>query len=359
MYRYQSHQQSPSLETARVVLCYRNWQAVSHIGLGVAARNTAAVLRREGIRTEVWALRDPADLAAKLAAAQNEATRRGEHPVSHVVISAPWIPTPALQQLTAAHPEVVFAVSSHSNVGFLQADANGVKLLRESYELAVGSLNFRATGNCATYCRWVTQAFGVQCHLVPNLYDLSTATTHPHRRPLQGGTLRLGCFGATRILKNLVTGVGAAIEVSRRLNTDAEIWLSAGRPSGGSGAVAAAKQMADGVPRFALRELPWQSWPQFRQSVSGMDLLLQPSYTESFNMVTADGVAEGIASVTSPVIEWVPTNWHADPDDASDVADRAIALLHDPTAPQAGLRALQRYVSEGVGRWKDYLLQRA
>ena len=37
-----------------------------------------------------------------------------------------------------------------------------------------------------------------------------------------------------------------------------------------------------------------------------MDLLISFSYTESFSMVTADGVAEGLASVASDAIDWAP-----------------------------------------------------
>ena len=40
-----------------LILAYKNFAAnrnISHIGLGVAALNTAKVLRREGVKTEVW-----------------------------------------------------------------------------------------------------------------------------------------------------------------------------------------------------------------------------------------------------------------------------------------------------------------
>jgi UDP-N-acetylmuramoylalanine-D-glutamate ligase len=52
-----------------VVLAYKNFAAnrnISHIGLGVAAINTAKVLRREGIRAQVWPIMNPADLRTRL-----------------------------------------------------------------------------------------------------------------------------------------------------------------------------------------------------------------------------------------------------------------------------------------------------
>jgi hypothetical protein len=51
-------------------------------------------------------------------------------PLSHLVISAPWIPTTNLASLTSPNPDLEIAVVSHSNIGFLQADPGAIELLR-------------------------------------------------------------------------------------------------------------------------------------------------------------------------------------------------------------------------------------
>jgi len=69
-----------------VVLAYKNFAAhknISHIGLGVAAINTAKVLRREGIKAHVWPILSAADLRMRLEA----------RPARYVIIAAPWIPS--------------------------------------------------------------------------------------------------------------------------------------------------------------------------------------------------------------------------------------------------------------------------
>lgn len=85
-----------------------------------------------------------------------------------------------------------------------------------------------------------------------------------------------------------------------------------------------------------------------------MHLLLQPSYTESFNMVTADGVAKGVPSVVSDAIDWVPAYWRADVDDVCDIARVARHLLFDAQAPIDGLKALNRYVKRGLYAYREY-----
>src|SRR5438270_12893078 len=69
----------------RVILAYKNFAAsrnVSHIGLGVAAMNTAKVLRKQGVSAEVKAIGSAGELRQWL-----------DGSVSHLVVSTPWIPT--------------------------------------------------------------------------------------------------------------------------------------------------------------------------------------------------------------------------------------------------------------------------
>ena len=147
----------------------------------------------------------------------------------------------------------------------------------------------------------------------------------------------------------------AALEISRQLKTDTELWLSAGRTEGGGDTILhAAHAMLDKLPNIRIVENGWQSWPAFRQSVAHMHLLLQPSYTESFNMVTADGAAEGVPSVVSDAIDWAPRYWMAQADDVLDIARVGRQLLADPRAAQDGLRALEASVVDGVNAYRGY-----
>lgn len=331
-----------------VVLAYKNFAAnrnISHIGLGVAAMNTAKVLRREGIQATVWPTVSPADLRDRLR----------QSPARDVIISAPWIPSKELLALANEFPNTRFAVVCHSNVGFLQADRNGVQLVRELMELELGTHNIRLGGNCRRFCEWVKAAFAAPCAYLPNLYYVDEHAVK-HHHPFSGGTLRVGLFGATRPLKNLMSAAGAAIQIGRELRVPVELWMSAGRAEGGGETVlASVKEMLSGLPNISLVFSGWQSWPKFRQVVGHMHLLMQPSYTESFNMVTADGVAEGVPSVVSSAIDWVPSYWQADVDDSRDIARTGRQLLSDPHAISDGLRALHKYVVEGVQEYKSYL----
>jgi hypothetical protein len=119
-------------------------------------------------------------------------------------------------------------------------------------------------------------------------------------------------------LKTLMTAAASAIEIARGLRAPLDLWLSAARAEGGGETVlAAVREMVGGLPNVNLVLNGWQSWPKFRKVVAHMHLLLQPSYTESFNMVTADGVAEGVPSVVSEAVDRAPEYWKAKVDDCA------------------------------------------
>jgi len=357
--RIRSHHIDPRVDSARVIFAYKNFAAckgISHIGLGVAASCTAKVLRAAGYWADVWPVINAADLVKRIADAQASARLSGEVPITHLVISAAWLTGADMMSLARLHPEISIAMILHSNIGFLSADANAFAILRDGLNLARSTHNFEIGGNTRRFTAWLDRTYRTRSLLLPNLYDCDSFA--PHVRAYQrGDALRIGCFGAARVLKNIVTGAAAALQIASELGAELEFFVSTGRDDA-RGVLAPIRQMFAGHPRCSISENGWQSWPDFRRTVGSMHLLLQPSFTESFNMVSADGVAEGVPTVASSAIDWVPRRWIADADDAGDMARVGVSLLHDAHAVQEGRDALTSYVHSGIERYRSFLLRR-
>ena len=334
----------------RVVITYKNFPMahhVSHIGLGVSALNTAKVLRSNGIHADVWPILNAKELAARIAASNPRPT--------HIVISAPWLPTLDLQAyLIFRFPDIHFCVACHSNVGFLAADPQAIKNYREELDLEQGSLNFSAAGNSIRFVRWIQQSYQRPCIWLPNLYFLD-ASTPTHRRNWSGGTLRVGSFGAVRLLKNHLSAAAAVLELGEWLNTNVEFHISVGRVEGGYTVVKAIHAMLDKSPRVKVVEDEWYQWPQFRALVRTMHVMIQASFSETFNMVTADGAAECVPSVVSDAIDWAPDDWKAEVDNPVDIARIAKRLVFDPDAGTEGFQAIQKHNAAGMNAWKEWI----
>lgn len=336
----------------KLILAYKNFAAanpnISHIGLGVSALNTCKVLRDLGVNVDVWPIVNPEDLVNRL---------KCDSSVTHVVVSAPWIPTATWSSIINSFTNVEFVVNCHSNVGFLQADPRGVKLFLECAQLQQGSINFHVAGNSVAFTDWVQKTYSVPCLTLPNLYWL-TGHTRLHRDIFHFGhsTLRIGAFGAIRPLKNLQTAAAAALALATETRTPIEFWISGGRAEGGGKTVLnAVFEMFHGIPGAKIVENNWQGWPSFRQTLRHMHICFQMSYTESFNMVTADAAAEGVPSVVSGAVDWVPTHWEAHFDDAVDIARVARTLLTDVNAARDGLRAIEDHNHDSIPSWMKFV----
>jgi glycosyltransferase involved in cell wall biosynthesis len=348
------HHLQPRIHSVRVALVYRDVTGfgVSHVGLGVSAAYTAKTLRQHGIWAEVWPTESAQKLLQRLRSTQVAAELRGEPRPTHVILAAPWIPTHDVAAMAAEFPEVSFVVVSHSNVGFLAADPHAIRLLRETADLQLASHNVFVGGNSRKFTDWATEAWGIHAVCLPNLYNM--AETFPrHDRRWQGGALRLGLFGANRPLKNFLSSAAAAAELARRLHVPVELLLSSGRNEGGN--TRALEEMTENIANLRVTRTGWLPWPAFRRLLRTVDLVFQVSYTETFNVVTADAIAEGVPVVASDAIDWVPSWWQARADEPLDIGRVAERLLRDPDAARQGRAALQAYVDRGLVAWWQFL----
>jgi len=363
------HNVNPSINSAYVILAVKNFASipgVCHIGLGVTATCTMKVLRRNGVRVEAWSLQtkkgDPSfefkELMRKLKAAEAAACRGVCPPITHVIVSAPsWIQPDQFHALCLEFPETEFVQLNHSGCSYLSIDKFGIRNIRQCIDLESSIHNMRVAGNNPRFTKWTSEAFGVETLLLPNLYDTeSFVNPIPPRR--LGGTLRIGSFGAGRPWKNQLTAAEAAVQLARAMGTKLELYVNSKRPDGGERMIESRAELFDGLPGCRIIDVPWARWPRFRDISATMHILFQPSFDETFNVVTADGIAEGVPSVTDSSIEWTPQSWWCRPEDPSSIVHVAMELLHHPNAVYEARRQLVQFVNHGIGLWLDYLLHR-
>ena len=347
------HHLHPAVQTLRIALVYRDFGGgVSHVGLGVTAAYTAKTLRQHGVWAEVWPTRSAAALSEQIHQAMIDAQQRGQVPLTHVVLSAPFLATSDVASLAARFPEVMFTVVSHSSVGFLSADPHAIRLLRQTADLQLATHNVFVGGNSKKFVDWATEAWNVNVVYLPNLYCTSEMFDH-RTRYWTGGPLRLGMFGANRPLKNFLSGAAAAVELASRLRVPVELVLSSGRNEGGN--FRALEELTENIQNLRVTYTGWLPWSEFRALVRKMDLVFQPSYTETFNVVAADAASEGVPVVVSDAIDWLPSWWRARVDEPMDVARVAERLLRDPDASRHGREALRTYVRRGLIAWWNFL----
>jgi hypothetical protein len=338
------------LKNVRLGLFFKDlahWTAASCVGLNVAGYTTAKYLRTHGIHAEVFPVRNNIDVVNSI----DKYKEIHGHSLTHVVISAPWMSLWDIRNLIAHFPHIKFVVLSHSNVGFLQADPRGVELYRKYSELSKQYPNFKVGGNSRQFCDWFNISYKENCIWLPNIYP-----TERIKSKVWDGIppLKIGSFGAIRPEKNFMTAAAAAMVIHSILDVPVELHMSTGGDGCKSTTLPSIIEMTENVKGFTLIRHHWETWNKFIELIKKMDIMIQVSYTESFNMVTADGISVGVPSVVSPVIWWVPDEWKANPDDAVDVARVGLNILQNDQGYK-GADALLHHDKVSFENWKNFL----
>lgn len=328
---------------------YRNSQAYApgakHVGLGVNAMHMVNVLGSHGVKCDCYAAHEIGDVTAVLDKLPAD---------SVVVVEAIWVVTENWEKVLAKYPAMDFVVRCHSQVGFLQVEPSAIKLIREQIALQEHCRRFRLAGNSGRFTAFINQAYRVPCEHLPNLYTTGrTERKHPGKS--ESRTLRVGAFGALRHLKMHLTAGAAALCAARRLSKDLEFHITVGRDEGGGAVVAGLRYLFGSLPGVTLVEQPWLPWAEFRRLAAHMDVCVQVSATESFNLVTADAISEGTPCVVGPAIDWVPPEWVTDIDDPVAIGQKICAVLADHRSPELGIKSLDTYNNASLKIWMAFL----
>lgn len=361
----QPHDVAPITSSVRVILAIKNFASipgVCHIGLGVTAANTMKVLRRAGIQCEAWSLDTPRGVKGgevKLLWKKLQEAESNPRPITHVIVSAPsWILPINFYHLALAYPNITFVQLNHSGCAYLSIDKNGIHNIREVCSYQEMTHNIHVAANNERVGKFISTSFGVNATLLPNLYDTETFIK-PFTPKKIGDTLRIGSFGASRPWKNQLCAAEAAVMIGHTMGYNIELYVNSKRPDGGERMIESRAELFDNLPHAKIIDVPWASWPNFRDITRNMHILFQPSFDETFNVCTADGIAEGVPSVTTSALEWTPRAWWAVPEDPASIMSVGIGLLHNPShAVEEGRTALTKYAANGLQRWLDFLHHR-
>jgi len=319
-----------------------------HAGMAVTASSSALSLNEARVEASSLPVTNGEMLWAKLA---DEWTA-----FTHVVLCAPYLDPVFLGNMVRHYPRKQFAMCYHSNLGFLAVDRFAARSLPAFVALSEDSPNFRTASNSHEFVAAINGSTAKDSiAYLPNLYHLPSATRRTKTLWKPPLPLAIGLFGAARVLKNWMTAGAAAMILQRMVGVRVNLHLSHGRDEGAEGTREGLAALLTLNPDVQVVDVPWLSADDFRRYLYGIDLLLQPSFTETFNNVTADGCYCGVPCVVSDAISWAPEEWKAKADSAASIAGSAMRILHDEGAAKRGWVALDAHNKVSIVAWDKWL----
>lgn len=280
---------------------------------------------------------------------------------THVIIEALWVVPSKFAELCALHPNVQWIIRLHSETPFLASEGMAWDWLGDyvkfpNIKIACNSprmlFDTRAFLKVAT--GWDKATTDDRVIYLPNSYPFNFKIKYID---YSKDTIDIGCFGAVRPLKNTMIQAIAAVNFANQIHKKLRFHINARVELQGDPIVRNLKSMfqhlADSGPELVFHK--WTPHQEFLNTCSKMDIGLQVSFTETFNIVGADIISQGVPLVTSSDLPWAHKNCFADPTDALSISKKLIeAYYHPKDNVLLNQDSLKKYCQNSIKEWVNY-----
>ena len=230
---------------------------------------------------------------------------------THVIIEALWVVPSKFAILSKLHPNVKWIIRLHSELPFLASEGMAMDWI----------------GDYADYPNIIIAANSPQMKKdIQTFLRISKNMTHkeikekviylPNYYPTQYNTkvfdkdkeyIDISCFGATRQLKNHLVQAIAAIKFADKINKKLRFHINSDIFNPRDMAVlhnleGLFEHLVDSGHQLIQHQ--WMPRNEFLKLCSTMDIGLQCSFSETFNIVSADLVSRGVPILGSYEIPW-------------------------------------------------------
>lgn len=319
-------------------------------GLFNSARFVVDMLQKHGFQADLVQVEDGNDIDRVVY----------NHRPDYVVLEAIWVPPCKFGELTRLHPLVRWIVRTHSETPFLAHEGMAMSWLTEYVRyphVVIAPNSARATREfrLVVSIELGKEAAEKKVVYLPNFYPTGTKS---NIKKTPNEYLDVGCFGAVRPMKNQLTQAVAAIDAAHRLHKKLRFHVNGTRiEQGGESVLKNINAIMEATGNQLVCE-PWVDHEEFLQLLRKMDVGLQVSFSETFNIVAADMVTSNLPVVVSPEISWVSDPCQADPTSSKDIADTLVRVLdweHEIELKVRNFHNLKHLSEEAEDRWTDYL----
>lgn len=169
-----------------------------------------------------------------------------------------------------------------------------------------------------------------------------------------GDVLNVGCHGSLRHMKNVPAQAISAIRFCDDNNLKLRFHVNS-RSEGEGEAISSILKYLFKETNHELVFCKWMSHNSFKSYCETLDLGLQLSMSETFNIVAADYVSSGVPIVVSDQIEWADKLSVAKYDSVSEIKSKIELSLNNPVLVKRNQDLLSRKSSESIFSWRNFL----
>jgi len=219
----------------------------------------------------------------------------------YVIVEAIWVVPSKFEILQKLHPNVKWIIRLHSELPFLANEGNAINWLKEYTKYK----NVFIASNSKIFNSSMNGILNEEIYYLPNYYPTSSIVYSNTNNNHFNKEINIGLFGAIRPMKNCLTQAVAAILYADKNNKILNLHINTQRiEQKGENTLKNIQDLFKNTPH-KLIEYPWLKHSEFIEVVKKMDLGLQVSLSETYNIVAADAINQEVPVVTSDEIPFV------------------------------------------------------
>lgn len=314
-------------------------------GLYNSAKFAADMLRKLGYPVDLVEVTDNNDI-------DREVTRFDPR---IVIIEALWVVPAKFAVLQNLHPDVLWVVRVHSEAAFLAQEGIAIEWLSiypvfQNVYVALNSLE--------AFSQVMSFYPGKGLHTSKLLYmpTYYPAPKKPYyEKRFNGTTINIACMGAIRQLKNSLIQAIAAMRFADTKGWKLRFHINMALfDVEGNAPYRSIVSLFQGT-RHELVQHDWMSHEAFLAFLAGIDLGMQVSFSETFNIVAGDTVASGIPIVGSHAIRWLDKKCKADPITLESIEEVLFRVVKSRGLIAENLERLQQDAKDAQTAWLNAL----
>lgn len=228
-----------------------------------------------------------------------------------VFIEALWVVPEKFEVLRKLHPKVTWVVRIHSDIPFMAQEGNAMGWIFDYVgqpNMIVAPNSPRMVSDLQVVADAIYDKDKKKIAYLPNYYPID-APAAPKKIDYNKDTIDISSFGAIRPLKNQLIQAIAAIDFAATKGLKLRFHMNSGRIEGGGNPC---DRNLHGLfehldpARFQVTFHKWLTHDSFEDLIRTMDIGMQNSFSETFNIVGADHVVNGIPFLGNREMPW----WH-------------------------------------------------
>lgn len=278
---------------------------------------------------------------------------------THVIIEALWVVPEKFEILQKLHPTAKWIIRLHSELPFISGEGMAMNWLGEysnHHNVIIACNSPKMMHEIKKFItRKCTRQAANKVILLPNYYPQNYKPAKSINK--SSGYIDIGCFGAIRPMKNHLIQAFSAMSFAESIGKTLRFHINSNRiEMQGEPVYNNLNAMFIHNTNASLVDHGWiGDRDKFLELCESMDIGMQCSFSETFNIVGADFISQGVPFVSSQEIPWSSKAFSAHPTDSEDILFNLQLAYTWPKINVWHNRAgLNKYTNQSRSTWLKY-----